>query len=31
MTAGEILYLMIPLAGAVTFAVVFGYLTSIAR
>lgn len=31
MTTGEILYLMIPLSGALTFAVVFGYLTSQAR
>ncbi len=31
MTTGEILYLMIPLSGAVVFAIVFGYLSSQAR
>lgn len=28
MTSGEMLYLMLPLAGAAIFAIVFGYLSS---
>ena len=31
MTTGEILYLMIPIVGALTFAMVFGYLSAKAR
>ncbi len=31
MTNGEMLYLMIPIIGAVTFMIVFGYLSSRAR
>lgn len=31
MTNGEMLYLLIPLAGAAVFTIVFGYLSSRAR
>lgn len=31
MTTGEILYLMLPICGALTFAMVFGYLTANSR
>ncbi len=31
MTSGEMLYLMLPICGAVFFAIVFGYLSSQAK
>lgn len=31
MTSGEMLYLLIPISGAIVFAIVFGYLSSRAR